>query len=308
MLVCANRSGSIRNPVNRSNQQILPILSLLLTATLWGLVWYPLRLLEEQGLSGLWLSLASYGAALAVGLVWLWRSREDWRLHPVVLGLMLVATGWCNVAFVLAILDGTVVRVLLLFYLSPLWALVLGWLMLGEHPGTSGLLVFVVAISGALIMLWDPAMGMPWPRDEADWLAVSSGFAFSFANVMVRKTQHVSMYTKASISWLGVTLVAALWILAVQQPLPDVQLSAWVGAVLLGWLGFLIMTVTVIYGVSHMPVHRSAVILLFELVVGAVSSLLLTSEQVQNQEWLGGALILAGAYLAAHAQVGSGRK
>jgi len=35
-----------------------------------------------------------------------------------------------------------------------------------------------------------------------------------------------------------------------------------------------------------------------------VSSLLLTDEQVQPQEWLGGALILAVAYLAAHAQVG----
>ena len=57
--------------MSRSNHQILPILSLLLTASLWGLVWYPLRLLEDQGLSGLWLSLTSYGAVLAVGLVWL---------------------------------------------------------------------------------------------------------------------------------------------------------------------------------------------------------------------------------------------
>ena len=294
--------------MSRSNHQMLPVLSLLLAATLWGLVWYPLRLLEEQGLSGLWLSLASYGAALAVGLVWLWRSRNDWRHNTVVLSLMLLATGWCNVAFVLAILDGTVVRVLLLFYLSPLWALVLGWVMLGEHPGSSGLLVFVVAIAGATIMLWDPAMGMPWPRDEADWLAASSGFAFSFANVMVRMTRHVSMYTKSSVSWLGVVTVAALWILVVHEPFPDVQLSAWSGAVLLGWLGFVVMTVTVIYGVSHMPVHRSAVILLFELLVGAVSAMLLTDEQVQAQEWLGGALILAAAYLAAHAQVGEHRK
>ena len=294
--------------MSRSNHQILPILSLLLTASLWGLVWYPLRLLESQGLSGLWLSLTSYGAVLAVGLVWLWRSRADWQRDTVVLGLMLLATGWCNVAFVLAILDGTVVRVLLLFYLSPLWALVLGWLMLGEHPGSSGLLVFVIAIAGAMIMLWDPAMGVPWPRDEADWLAVSSGFAFSFANVMVRKARHISMYTKASVSWLGVTLVAVLWILVVQEPLPSVQLSAWVGAVLLGWLGFLVMTVAVIYGVTHMPVHRSAVILLFELVVGAVSSLLLTNEKVLAQEWLGGALILAAAYLAARAQVAGGKE
>lgn len=287
-----------------SNHHILPVLSLLLTASLWGLVWYPLRLLEGQGLSGLWMTLSSYAAALVLGLVWLWRNRSDWQYKPLVLGMMMLAVGWCNVAFVLAVLDGTVLRVLLLFYLSPLWALLLGWVLLKEHPGSSGLLAFVLALAGAITMLWDPDLDMPWPRDRADWLAVSSGFAFSFANVMIRKSQRVSMQTKSAASWLGVVLVAGIWILIVQEPFPLVQVSTWFAAALLGWLGFVVMTVTVIYGVSHMPVHRSAVILLFELVVGAVSSLILTDERVLLQEWLGGALILTAAYLAAHAHIG----
>ncbi len=283
---------------------LLPVFSLLLTATLWGLVWYPLRLLEAQGLQGLWLSLSSYGAALLVGLPWLWRSRGEWASEGVVLALMTLAVGWCNVAFVIAILDGTVVRVLLLFYLSPLWALILGWLILGERPGASGFLVFVLAISGAIVMLWDPQLGMPWPRDGADWMAASSGLAFAFANVMVRKLKHAGMQTKASASWLGVVLVAAVWILIVREPMPVVDMSVWLGSAMLGWFGFVIMTVTVIYGVTHMPVHRSAVILLFELVVGAVSSILLTDEQVLLQEWVGGVLILAAAWFAANEHIG----
>ena len=52
--------------MKRSNHHVLPVLSLLLTASLWGLVWYPLRLLEGQGLSGLWVTLSSYGAALVL--------------------------------------------------------------------------------------------------------------------------------------------------------------------------------------------------------------------------------------------------
>jgi drug/metabolite transporter (DMT)-like permease len=59
------------------------------------------------------------------------------------------------------------------------------------------------------------------------------------------------------------------------------------------------MTFTVLYGVTRMPVHRSAVILLFELVIGAVSSLLLTDEVVLPREWLGGSMIIAAAWLAA---------
>jgi drug/metabolite transporter (DMT)-like permease len=289
-----------------SNRRFLPVASLLVDATLWGLVWYPLRLLEAGGIGGLWVSLVSYGAALALGFVWLWRSGAAWRDNGVFLALMALGIGWSNIAFVLAVLDGTVVRVLLLFYLSPLWALILGWLLLGEHPGYQGLVVFALAVLGAVIMLWDPAMGMPWPRNAADWMAVSSGFTFAFANVMVRKMHAVSLQSKSAANWLGVVTVAGVWILLSGEPVPHASYAVWGGAILLGWFGFMVMTITVIYGVTHMPLHRSAVILLFELVVGAVSSLLLTDEQVLPQEWVGGGLILTAGYLAAHAHIGEG--
>jgi drug/metabolite transporter (DMT)-like permease len=164
--------------------------------------------------------------------------------------------------------------------------------------------VFVLAVAGALTMLWDPELGSPWPRDPADWLAVSSGFAFSLANVAVRKTHHLTLQTKAAAGFTGVVLVAAVWILLVAEPVPEVTPQVFMGALLLGWLGFFIMSVTVIYGVTHMPVYRSAVILLFELVIGAVSAQLLTDEIVLPREWLGGALIMGAAYLAARAHLG----
>jgi drug/metabolite transporter (DMT)-like permease len=55
----------------------------------------------------------------------------------------------------------------------------------------------------------------------------------------------------------------------------------------------------VLYGVTRMPIHRSAVILLFELVAGAISSLLLTDEVVLPREWIGGVMIITAAWLAA---------
>jgi drug/metabolite transporter (DMT)-like permease len=287
---------------SKSTQTFLPVLSLLITSTLWGVVWYPLRLLEQQGLDGLWTSLISYSSAMLLGAFWLWQDRQPWRTHPGALLLMMLAAGWCNVAFIVAVLDGTVVRVLLLFYLSPFWSLLLGWLVLGERPHSTGWLVFVFAVAGALIMLWDPSIGMPWPTSLSDWLAASSGFAFSVNNVLVRRMGNVSLRTKGAVSWLGVVVVAAVGIVVMHQPLPQVASSVIGAAMVLGWLGFVIMTLTVIYGVTHMPVHRSAIILLFELVAGAVSSLWLTEEVVLPREWLGGALILLSAWFAASAQ------
>jgi drug/metabolite transporter (DMT)-like permease len=297
---------SIRDAMNTSKQEyrLLPVFSLLFTATLWGLIWYPLRLLEQQGLAGVWSALVSYGVLLCVFLWVPVRERQDLKQHFLPIVLMGLSAGWCNVAFIMAVLDGNVVRVLLLFYLSPFWAVCLGWLMLDERLDSKSLLVFAIAVAGAIIMLWNEDVGMPWPRDNADWLAVSSGFAFALSNVYVRRLQSVSVWLKSTGSWAGVVLVAGLWILFSHTGLPVVGTGVYLAGIALGLCGFLVMTVTVLYGVTRMPVHRSAVILLFEIVVGAISSLLLTDEIVLPREWLGGSMIIMAAYLAARIHAG----
>ena len=284
---------------SKQENRLLPILSLLFTASLWGVIWYPLRLLEEQGLAGPWSALISYGAIL---LLFLWvpvRERASLHRNFLPFALMGLSAGWCNVAFIMAVLDGHVVRVLLLFYLSPFWAVCLGWLLLGERLNRQSMLVFAIAVIGAIIMLWDETLGMPWPRDTADWLAVSSGFAFALSNVFVRGMQNVSVLLKSVGSWSGVVVVAVLWIGLSNTAFPAVGSGVLFAAVMLGLCGFLVMTLTVLYGVTRMPLHRSAIILLFELVAGAISASLLTDELVLPREWLGGFMIISAAALAA---------
>jgi drug/metabolite transporter (DMT)-like permease len=289
---------------SKQDHRLLPVISLLFSATLWGVVWYPLRLLEGQGLGGVWSALVSYGAILCVFSWVLVRERQSLATNLLPLVLMGLSAGWCNVAFIMAVLDGHVVRVLLLFYLSPFWAVCLGWFMLGERLDGRSLLVFAIAVTGAIIMLWNEAVGIPWPRDNADWLAVSSGFAFALSNVFVRRTQGAGVLLKSTASWCGVVVVATVWIVLAGSGLPAASTAVMLAAVALGLCGFLVMTLSVLYGVSRMPVHRSAVILLFELVIGAVSSLLLTDEVVLYREWLGGFMIVTAAYMAARIHAG----
>ena len=97
----------------------------------------------------------------------------------------------------------------------------------------------------------------------------------------------------------GVLLIAALWLYLAQDVPPQVESYTLLWCIALGVFGFTTMTLTVQYGVTHMPVHRSAVILLFEVVVGAVSSMLLTDELMTTREWLGGLLVMLAAYLSA---------
>lgn len=278
---------------------LMPVLSLLLAATLWGLFWYPLRELNAAGIDGLWTTLIGYGSALICALPWIWRRRQELRAQLAPAIMLGLASGWCNMAFILAMIDGTVVRVLLLFYLSPLWAVILGYFMLGERPSRRALLVLVVAMCGAVMMLWSPTLGFPWPESRSDWLALSSGFAFALSNVLVRKAQALSIGSKMAAAWWGAVVLAAGWLWFVDASLPQASSQAWLSAVMFGLFGLVLVTLTVQYGVSKMPVHRSAVILLFELVIGAASALLLTDETVRTVEWIGGACILFAAWVSA---------
>ena len=290
-------------PSNHSSSA-LPSLSLLLAATLWGISWYPIRWLEQNGLPGLWSSLVMYTAELVISLPWLWRGRAELCRHPGLLLALALSAGWCNIAFILAIIDGNVMRVLLLFYLSPLWTVLLGRLLLDERLLAKAWATMGMAMCGALIMLWQPAHGTGNPEafmlDRADWLAISSGFMFALSNVLVRKGRGIPIPIKTVVVWWGAVFLAGLWIGLTAAPLPEFHAAVLVVAVTLGCFGIVIMTLAVQYGVTHMPVHRSAVILLFELVAGAVSSQLLSDEIMLPQEWLGGLLIIAAAYLSAN--------
>lgn len=288
---------------SKHSTPVLPIISLLVTATLWGIVWYPLRIAESHGMTGIWTTLLAYSGALILGLAYSRGKLKGLKQQPLLLFIIALSTGWLNVAFILAVIDGHVVRVILLFYLSPVWSTLLGWLLLKEQISTWSLATLVVAMTGAMTMLWDPELGFPWPQDYTDWLAITSGMAFSIANVTIRKLQHVPIRLKTVAAWVGVTTVSLTWILLGDISLPDVAAPVWGWVLLIGTAMIIVMTLCVQYGVTHMPVYQSAVILLFELVAAALSAQWLSDEVNTAKEWIGGAMIMLAGYLSARAMM-----
>jgi len=283
---------------NSNNKQFnLAVLGILFSSTMWGLIWYPMRILEQQGLPVVWSTLLMYFAAAIVASVMLFKQIKDFAGHwPLSLWALAVAAGVTNIAFLVALTQGEVMRVMLLFYLSPLWSVLLSRWWLGEKISRLSMLMIIVAMSGTMIMLWHPEIGMPWPNDMADWLALFAGFMFSVNNVLSRKLADVAMEVKTTIVYWGVVMVAGLVLVLQQSNVPDISLNLWVAVMVFGGLCFTAMTVAVLYGLARMPVFRSAILMLSELVVAAISAWWLTNEQMSQTEWLGGALIFIAAY------------
>lgn len=291
---------------SKHSTAVFPIISLLVAATLWGVSWYPLRIAESVGMTGLWTTLVAYSGALLIGLALFRAHLSHFKQQPLLLFIIAAANGWLNVAFILAIIDGNIVRVILLFFLSPIWSTLLGWLVLKEQISAWSVATLAVAMTGAMTMLWDPVLGFPWPQDYTDWLAISAGIGFSISNVTVRKLQDVSIGSKTIAAWVGVTIVALVWIILGKVPMPEVSSQIWSWTLLIGTVIVIIMTLSVQYGVTHMPVYQSAIILLFELVAAALSAQLLSDEVTTGREWIGGAMIMLAGYLSARATMKKG--
>ena len=294
--------GVIIMQAPRQHINLLPVFSLLLAATLWGLFWIPLRWLESLGLSGLFATFLIYIGTLVISVPMLLIKRAEWRHQPGLLLAIMLSSGWCNTAFILAIIDGEVMRVILLFFLSPLWSTLLARMVLKEYLSTMAYVTLTLAVIGALMILWEPSLGMPWPGSNADWLAISSGIAFAFTNLFTHMAKKTSIQTKTAVAWLGVILVSGLALLLTDSTMVVSDGTSILMALLIGLLLMSVMTFAVVYGVTHMPVHRSAIILLFEIVVAAVSSYLLTDERMDWYEWFGGMIVIVAAYLAATRQ------
>ena len=271
----------------------LPTLGLLAGASLWGVLWYPYRLLGAAGIDGIWSTLFTYAVALVAGVIAFPRHAASLARVPPLAIVMGLAIGWSNLAYVLAVLEGEIVRVLLLFYLAPLWTVPIARIVLGERLDRRGLVAMALAFAGAMTMLWHPGLGFPWPAARTEWLALAAGMLFALGNVLVRRLDTVTDAAKSIVIWAGVA-VAALVHLPGSSLAPErAALLAFENAPLIGAVGLalLLMSLALQYGLSRLPANRAIVILLFELVVAAIAAHWLAGETPRPQDWIGGALI-----------------
>ncbi|MGE5095278.1 MAG: EamA family transporter [Betaproteobacteria bacterium] len=276
-----------------------PAWALLAGAALWGVVWYPYRLLAAAGIDGISSTVLTYGLALVVGTI-IFRRHIPRRVSPLAI-LMGLAIGWSNLAYVLGVLEGEVMRVLLLFYLAPLWTVPLARLLLRERLDRTGFVVMALAFAGAMTMLWHPQLGFPWPRNRAEWLGMAAGFLFALGNVLVRRLHTMSDAEKSIVIWAGVTLAGLIHLPQAQASFAQVAdglRTAWPIAAGIG-VSLVAMSYSLQYGLSRMAANRAIVILLSELVIAAFAAYFLAGEMLRPQDWIAGALIIPASLVSA---------
>jgi drug/metabolite transporter (DMT)-like permease len=287
----------------------LAVAGLLANATIWGLSWIPFRSLSGDGIHPLW----------ATGLIYALAAVILSAARPAALGECLrsgsllwlaLASGLTNALFNSAVAFGDVVRVVLLFYLMPIWAVLLARWLLGEPVTGRAMMRIAIALAGAVLVLHEPGMGMPLPRSLPDWMAIAGGAAFALNNVLlVRLAAH-----GATARTLSMLLGAVMLPMALAALLSSTGAIGWLAvgaggalATLALWaLLFLLANLGLQYGAARLPANVTAVIMLTEVLVASGSSWLAGAAELRAPDLLGGALILAAPWLFADRRARAG--
>ena len=290
----------------------LAALALVFNALVWGTSWWPFRFLQAAGLHPLWATAIIFTLASLVIVAARPRALGQVLTTPT-LWLLVVAAGTTNAAFNWAVVIGDVVRVVLLFYLMPLWTVLLARIVLHERFTAAAALRIGLALAGAAIVLRPEsaapeslatlAAHLPLPRSLPDWLGVVGGFSFAFNNVMLRREADRPEEGRALAMFVGGAIVAGALAGALtgsgQVPWLPAPAAAWLLPTAVLTVVFLAGNLLLQYGAARLPANRTAVVMLTEVVFASASAVAFGGGTLTARLALGGGLIVASALLAA---------
>ncbi|MFT3801776.1 MAG: DMT family transporter [Burkholderiaceae bacterium] len=283
------------------------VLALLVNAAIWGCSWWPFRQLLGLGVHPLLATSLVFVVGSVVVALYRRRSLAMMLASPGCWAIAL-ASGLTNGGFNWAVTLGPVVRVVLLFYLMPVWAALLARWMLGERLDVAAVVRIALGLAGAVFVLWQPGAGLPLPERLSEWLALGGGVGFALVNVLLRR--FASVPTDARVLAMFVGCAACLLPLGIARHLLDPDASALVDAwiagaplivAMLAGLAVLLLSANLAlqYGAARLPTNLASVIMLSEIVFATVSAIWWDGEALTPRILAGGAMILGSALLAA---------
>ena len=274
----------------------LPVWVLLVSSIGWGLTWLPLHYFESQGLSGPPMVFIIFLSAVIVLLPVMARQRNTWSGHLNHLALIALFGGLANLLFQNALFYGDVVRVMILFYLLPIWSVLGGRIFLGERIDLMRGITLAAAISGGFLILGGFQI-FNSPPSWLDLMAIGSGFAFAMNNIVFRASQELPLGSKVSAMFAGVVIMMGAYLLMAADVAWPGEMPVLIFAALYGIVWLMLITFGTQWGVTHLEAGRASIIIVMELVVAVVSAVIILNQPLSLIEITGALLVIAAAIL-----------
>ena len=278
------------------------LLAVFLSSSIWGLLWIPLRLLDDLGYHDLWSTFAFMIIPILPLLIFAWpRMMRDTKHMPV----YLLAGGLIGAGFGLyctGLVIGSVTKTTLLFYLTPVWGSVLGMIFLGEKATISRWLANVLGLSGCVLILGINTGNIV--LQGADALGFLAGFAWAFGGVVIRRFPDADFVTLVLWQYILGAIMALIALAVIGTPPPSLaQTIDGLGIAIITAIVFL-PTMMLIFRISqYISPGLVALLMMSEVVFAVFSAMLLLNETLTPLQWIGATCILStGLFVALSAE------
>ena len=272
-----------------------PETAIAVSGALWGLYWIPVRHLEARGVGVVWTTLGLFVVGLALLAPILIRhppARAVFAPRMLATGLL---TGGAFVLYSVSLVLTEVVTAILLFYLSPVWATVLGRVLLAERLTGSRLTALALGLGGLWVVLGGES-GVPLPRNPGDWCALIAGVMWAFGTLRVHQDSTISPIAHTASLFVGGAVVIAIISLLPAMVGPAPVVTAQAAAIIL------ILTVLsvvsawgILWGARLISPGRAGLLLMMEVITGLASAAVLAGEPFGMTQAIGSMLIVAAA-------------
>ena len=272
-----------------------PETAIAVSGALWGLYWIPVRHLEARGVGVVWTTLGLFVVGLALLAPILIRhpsARAVFAPRMLATGLL---TGGAFVLYSVSLVLTEVVTAILLFYLSPVWATVLGRVLLAERLTGSRLTALALGLGGLWVVLGGES-GVPLPRNPGDWCALIAGVMWAFGTLRVHQDSTISPIAHVASLFVGGAVVIAIISLlpAMAGPVPVVTAQAAAIILILAVLS-LVSAWGILWGARLISPGRAGLLLMMEVITGLASAAMLAGEPFGMTQAIGSMLIVAAA-------------
>lgn len=273
----------------------LPAVAVAACGAIWGGYWYPLRLLADRGIGAGWVGLMFNAAAMVALLPLVWRERSFGRFREQALTGLILGTAFSFYSVSLVLTD--VLHAVLLFYLTPVWSTLGGRLFLG-HRLTAGRTVSILLGLAGMVAIFGGGQTIPLPRNAGDAITLAAGLLWALGTMRsyARPASSVAMPAFAfSVGGLlsSAVIVAVASGLAMPLADPGPLLPALPVIVILALVIYVPPNFLVLWAAQRIDAGRIGILLMTEVLVGAITAALFAGEPFGTADLLGTLLIVA---------------
>ena len=277
------------------------ILSLIIVVSscAWGLYWLPLRSIEQSGIVGSWSIVLVNACPLIILVPLIFFNLDKLKKYPEPILFAGIMIGAAFTFYANGLVQTSVIRATLLFYLSPIWSTIIGIIWLNERLTIARVISIIVALIGLILLLYDFRNQETVMLNFGDFSSILSGLFWALGASILKKWSKLPIIPLTAIVYFSTTSLSILLaIIVYKAPIPSLALigqnfsTAFIWSVIV-----LLPSFCIIFRISQILFPgRVGILMMSEVAVAVISAkILLPEEQMVILQWIGAsAILLAG--------------